>query len=443
MLNVCRSLVLVTILVCGGLYSSEELYRLVDMACDITNIPESSRQAAQDRLVSYGAQIVPILLGSYKESDFGRRQILLRLLAKVGRVSEEGFLLNEFKNGDFFVQNAVRQSMPDLYARFPVSELLKRLSSTQDKYLLLAQLYGVFLQTRGADGLDPALEGAVVDILNNNPDPQIKTACVTILRYARTQPAVSALLGAINVSSDKQLLIEICSAVSYIRPRGEAKELEKLASSGDPEIEVNALGALAGMGYDNIEKALVVLCTDKSIAVRVRAFELLGHYGGIKYIKELATGLKDSDPVVRLSVVKALGELSSPQTSAYLRPLMGEGGDPVAEVRAAAAIAFHRGNRIGASGPLIRDAANIKPGYKKFRIEAIRALGGIKARESLRVLYEALESQDVQVASAAAKALGDIGDKSAISVLKARKAGAEEQIGVSIDMAINKLNISK
>lgn len=427
----------VLFMVLSSAHAAEDPLKLVDMASDIVHTSEPERQYASRQVLAYGPKILPLLKSTYKAADFGRKQVLLRLIAGVGGVEEEAFILNELKNGDFFVSNAATRSLPYIYERFKPEILAGRILFEKEKKILLAQLYGAFMQARTAGNLAPPLEQAVVRAMQNTGEATVKTACATVLRYAKSQNAVTALLAAASdTGANSRLLIEVCTALRHIHPSGESKVIEKLASCGRPDVEVNALAVLAGMGYDGVDDALLVLRSDKSIAVRIKAYEYLGEYGGVKNLHHIAKGLKDPDPAVRYVVVNTLGSLASPQTSALLRPLMGEGGDKNPEVRAAAAIAFHRGNRIGASGVLIREAANTHEKYKRYRIEAIRALGEIKARQGLRVLYEALESTDATVSAAAARAIGRIGDKSAVSVLQNRLKTAKGNTRVECLTAI-------
>lgn len=450
--------------------AGEGIAQLVQSACDMGGQDEGARLEAEQRAVAAGAAAIPALLEVIESGEFGQKQVALGMLAQVGGVEHEQIFLNALGGGDFFVSAAARAALPTLYTRFPARELAARLralsgiaaasitggggqaedtgakqaantatpaggiSAETARLQLLTALYGAFQQGRAAGGLAPEIEAAVCDLLARSDESLVQAAGATVLRYAATQQGVGALLGLAERTREVPVLLEVCAAIEQIKPAGEAPAIEALATSGVPPVEVAALSALSAMGYEGTGKALAILSRDSSVDVRYRALRALGRYAGVRHIQEIAAGVDDGEAIVRLAAVEALGKVAAPQTAGLLRGLMGPGGDPDPQVRAAAALAFAATGQVGAISPLIQDVANTTAKNKPYRLAAIGALAQMKAGEALRVLLETLSDPDQEVAAAAALALGEIGDKRAGSALyKVYTAGTAAQTGGGVN----------
>lgn len=453
-------------------------------ACDFEKLSEPARRAAERAVVSAGPAALAPVLGLLKSGTSGQKQVALGLLGRIGGVEQEAVLLGTWLKADedYFVRNAARGALPDLYARFPPALLAERIANPAPVVaaqaggtvsaneaadnagvVTLAALYGAYKQAQAAGSLPAEVEAAAGARLRSSADAVTQAACATVLRYAKTSQAVGdllatsqTLLSALRKNGDdaKALaLVEICRAIEQIRPTGEAKQMEALSTCGVPLVEVSALGALAAMGYSGAGKALGAVAASAGgkqvgpdedgemtppgalpVFTRSEAARLLAKYEGILHLDELAVAARDPAPEVRLAAVQTLGKIAAPQAAQVLRGMMGAQGDKDPQVRAAASVAFARSGQVGAITPLLQDAALRSAKGKEYRLAAIEALGELKAKEGLRVLLEGLADPDVDVVAASAQALAAAGDKRAGKELYLRWQEVLGKVGVGKDL---------
>ncbi len=88
-------------------------------------------------------------------------------------------------------------------------------------------------------------------------------------------------------------------------------ELIKCIEGKDIELRKNAALALAEMREERGVDHIILLMEDNDETVRAAAAEALGHFPGVKSRAILCEALADSSIKVRMSVVKALGQLNS------------------------------------------------------------------------------------------------------------------------------------
>ncbi len=474
---------LAVLAVCAAAGEAGPAQSALKAACDFEKLSEPARRAAENAVVEAGPAALPEVLALVKSGTSGQRQIALGLLGRIGGREQETVLIGTWLSAqeDYFVRNAARSALPDLYARFAPAALSERISNPgpvlaasaggtlsaneaadNASVVALAALYGAFKQATAAGGLPPELEKIVGARLRASPDPVMQAACATVLRFAKSSQAVGDLLAAAqtllksmreNGDDAKALaLVEICRAVEQIRPAGEAKQMEELSTCGIPLVEVSALGALASMGYSGAGKALAAVAASAGgkplapdadedatppgaypVFSRVEASKLLAKYEGILHLDELVVATRDPSPEVRLAAVQTLGKIAAPQAAPVLRNMMGAQGDKDPQVRAAAAVAFSRSGQVGAITPLIQDAALRGEKGKEYRLASIEALGELKAKEALRVLLEGLTDPDVDVVAASAHALGELGDKRAGRSLYLRWQEVNAKVGTGKD----------
>lgn len=450
----------------------ERLAEYLRAACDFDKVSEPARQSAEKAVIAAGAAALPLVLPMLQSGTTGQKQMALSILGHIGSVEQEALILRLWQSAqeDYFVRNSARGALPALYARFAPALLAARIATpaktarlifpddpaTQanaEELIILAALYGAFQQGRALEKLPPEIEAATGAHLRDSIDPAQQAACATVLRFAHSSQAVgdllasaSALYGALKKDNDESkalALVEICRAIEQIRPAGQAKAIEELASCGVPLVEVAALGALGAMGYKNAGNALALIAVGGGATYgkaganeapagayppisRAEAVQLLARYDGILHLTELVIATKDPSPEVRLAAVRALGALAAPQSAKNLREVMEVDRDPL--VRAAAAVAFAKSGQVGALTPLLRDAGMRSAKHKEYRLAAIDALAELKAKEGLRVLLEGLEDADADVVAACADALSALGDRRAGKALYLRWQAEREKI---------------
>jgi HEAT repeat protein len=192
-----------------------------------------------------------------------------------------------------------------------------------------------------------------------------------------------------------------------------------------------------------------------------------------------AAGLKDLDPMVRVTAAHAVLSLPPAEAASLLIPLLQDKGDFVrreaayalgetrsqsavsallnqlvdkeAGVRGAIAVALGQIGDEAAVSPLSQLVAGVQPTGTKKKAKgredsfvmraAARSLGQIRSRAAVSALVEALanEVNDIDVRREAATSLGLIGDKSAESALRAAFAVGDPYLSEAAREALRRL----
>src|SRR6266571_1838883 len=170
---------------------------------------------------------------------------------------------------------------------------------------------------------------------------------------------------------------------------------------------------LPGAGIDSVRAQRVAMSAarDKRPAVRETAIYILGLLESPVATPMLIQALNDQVPSVRMQAVKALGRVGDPSAvPALLNTLRGADEQFGSQIFSALV-------RLGrASVPALVEASNSNSTWMRW--QAIRALGAIRDRRALHVLFSALFDADNSVAWMGAKGLTQYGRLSLEPVLR-------------------------
>ncbi|HMB73927.1 MAG TPA: HEAT repeat domain-containing protein, partial [Gammaproteobacteria bacterium] len=136
--------------------------------------------------------------------------------------------------------------------------------------------------------------------------------------------------------------------------------------------------------------------------------------------------LDDSDPVIRLAALEALGDMGR---DAPLPALTAALGDPSPQIRVAALEALTMRRDAAAVGSIEASVFDPDP---QVRLAAIDALAAIEDRSSVAVLGALLGDSDPAVRHGAIAALGDIGGIRAHRYLEQMRFDPDESIRASV-----------
>lgn len=419
---------------------SNDVVKKFEIACDLDGRSELERVNAIKSIIRGGGKNEEYFISMLGSSKIIERQIAAEILGGLGGVKSETALIEALGNKDVFLQGAAGRALAVLYSRLSQKLLIGRLRSTDKTIVSMAVMYGAFKKARYlGETLQPELINAVSDVLITVKDKREIQAAVTVLRYANTEGAVIALLNVAEKTDNAGIQIEICLALASIAPEGKAPQIESLAMSGKPLVEVEAWNALSAMGYDDVDKALSGLAINPDPRVQARAIKYLADFGG-KYDPLFVSALSSTDSGVRLQALYALEKTSSIHSASEIAKMMGAQGDRDPVVRARAALVFAELTHSGGLAPLLEDSRNENEKMLEFRLEAIKALGELGDKGALRALIDMLRDDDILVRIMAAKSLGMLGDKRAIpklqEVLKIRK-GEEKMVIQEVISDIN------
>ena len=410
---------------------NKDTVRNFKIACDLDGRSELERKNAIKNIIRDGDKNEEYFISMLGSSKIIERQIAAEVLGGLGGEKSEVALIEALGDKDVFLQGAAGRALAILYSRLPQEFLIERLRSTGKTIVSMAVMYGAFKKARYmGETLQPELIKTVSDVLIAIKDKREIQAAVMVLRYANTEEAVMALLNVAEKTSNAEIQIEICIALASIAPEGKAPQIESLAMSGKPLVEVEAWNALSAMGYDDADKALSGLAINPDPRVQARAIEYLADFGG-KYDPLFVSALSSVDPEVRLQALYALKKTSSIHSASEIAKMMGPQGDRNPVVRARAALVFAELTHSGGLAPLLKDSRNNNTKMLEFRLEAIKALGELGDKGALRALIDMLRDDDILVRITATKSLGALDDKRAISklneMLKIRK-GEEKMV---------------
>lgn len=266
---------------------------------------------------------------------------------------------------------------------------------------------------------DKAAQGAALAALGAGYPAEAKARVLGALKELGVTDAASV---ALPLLQDKDPVVQLAAVAALDAQRGDARvaeALEKLVESeAGPDVKAAAVKVLVAAGnrkyadYLEIEKledkddgvvigALRKLTASKNPGVAPALVPLLGH------------------PTVDIKIEALTGLISLGNAEAMEQGLAFEGTAPEAREKLAKALTGAQSPAAAARG-LAWLVANGKPADA---VIAAQGLGEKKAKEGVQALIGALRSADPALRSAAAKALGAIGDPAAIEPL-AEAAGA-------------------
>ncbi len=256
-------------------------------------------------------------------------------------------------------------------------------------------------------------EKATIDLiekLQNDPDPEVQSACAYALGNIGARYAVGPL-SEVMENEKKEMPVRLAAAVA-LGQMGNEKGIRFLIDqlkSSDEKIRAEAVEALRTIGKP-ATSLLVKAAQSKDPLQRWGAVAALGETGDPKAVPILLQALKDDDENVRAVACASLGKLRYEEAAPQLVRAL---ADKSERVQAHAEWALEN---IGKKAiPAIMDEAK----NMATKLRAFRLLGRLKANLAVPLLIEGLKDRKPEIRSMAAWALGEIGDRRAISALEA------------------------
>jgi HEAT repeat protein len=313
------------------------------------------------------------------------------------------------------------------------------------------------------DHLDGRIEGdprEAVLLLRDAADKRATPALVAELDRGRVP--VATVLEALSATGDPDAVVPVLG----------------LTDSKDPEIRLAAMNALTPLLGEDARAADVLIerLDDDEVEVRVMAVEDLGLLRAPRAVKRLIDLAGPGNPQrLRLAAIDALGEIGDTAASDVLVGVLREGP---AELHAAAATALSyladpntvdalmelarddrsasRHHVVRALGAVLRGQAGTKPadrarklfedladnGSATVAIAAIAGLASIGDKASTATLLEILDAAGPDRQRAAAWALGELHDASAVPALVDALAGKDDRVTADVAWALGEIAAS-
>ena len=344
--------------------------------------PESDAIARS--LVKIGAPAVEPLIAGLRHERRSTREFASEVLGKIGDPRAVGALVATLRDWEHWVRQRAAEALVRIGASAvePLAALLAG-EGTCEVY-------------------EPA--AAALDRLGWQPDsatPRARAAYWVAKKWLERCVEVGA-------AALEPLAAALQSTDEQVRRRA----AEVLGRLGDPRAAELLLGYLRRVGQwalaDFQQSGLMGCLPAIRATMLFRKEAPLGALvsTGAAAVPPLIGALEDSNWIVRMGAVEALGEIGDPRAAA---PLVYRLGDPSEDVRAAAARALGKTGDAGAVSPL---TAALKDPGGSVASGAAEALGrlGQRAEEAIPALVQAMSAGDCYLRRSAATALGGMGD---------------------------------
>jgi HEAT repeat protein len=215
-------------------------------------------------------------------------------------------------------------------------------------------------------------------------------------------------------------------------------QLQQLLARAHPLLRIQAATMLGRIGDAAAVPALLDALRGEFYTVRAAAALALGEIGHSRAIESLLVALKDPEPQVRIAALKALGKFREPGTFEAMANLLLD--DPEIDVRQAAARALGASKHPAALSFLMEALADSFWWYER-ETAAASLLQGIQGMGSLAVepLIDSLSDTEATVRRYAAGILGELRDPRALQPLGMALFDMHHEVGSAAARALGLL----
>jgi HEAT repeat protein len=195
--------------------------------------------------------------------------------------------------------------------------------------------------------------------------------------------------------------------------------------------------AIRKIGDPRVIPDLQVLLNSPSGAMRSRAVQALGDIGGETVVQLVKKALGDSDPGVVREAIRSAAKVG---TAELVSPLLGlvDNADPKIRARAIRALGVYpQPELVPANDAIPRVLKRLEKDDLEVQLEAARVLGRMRVRRALTALTAAAgPSAPKPLRLAAVEALGQVGDPSVVKPLLAAFGEKERELRFAATRAI-------
>ncbi len=230
-----------------------------------------------------------------------------------------------------------------------------------------------------------------------------------------------------NGNSDA--IVASLGALYTLKEQTYSPVIAKLSSHSEPLVRTEAFHLIALSRDTNYKNILINGANDRIARVRRYAYQGLVNFKDARLIMD---GLKDSDPLVRISAAKSLGMLGNAQAKDFIKMEM-DPKNPNPEIWASAVLSLGELGDTSAI-PYIKELLTDTPW--DLRIASAEALLMLKNNSGVEILKSGIQSPDPFIRVKAVEVMGRFQLPDFYELLK--QATKDEYINVSIS-AINAL----
>ncbi len=366
----------------------------------------------------YLQEVLPYLVEGLKDPDPRIRQAAVNGLVKLGQWSLQA-IEKVRKEGPPIARKEAERAFLEICEGFR-----KDLRENSDRLIRrdMARYISELRYRKAASDL--------IDRLQNDPDPEVRTACAYALGNIQAKFALGPLQEVME-NEKEEMPVRLAAAVALGQmgyEQGIQFLIEQLKSS-DEKIRSAAVEALRAIGKQAAD-ALRKAAGSKDPLQRWGAVAALGETGDPKAVPILLRALRDEDENVRAIAAASLGKLRYRRAAPQLVRAL---ADKSERVQAHAEWALENIGK--AAVPALLKGAQ-RPAT---RLRAFRVLGRLKDERAVPVLIDGLKDRNKEVRIIAAWALGEIGDRRAIQALQHALADKEPEVRREAAVALGKL----
>jgi HEAT repeat protein len=250
--------------------------------------------------------------------------------------------------------------------------------------------------------------------------PSVRWAAVRALGEIGDRRAVAPLAYTLARDSESDVREEAATSLGQLGGPEATDRLIKALAVSEPSVSCRIAWALCQIGGPDPTARLIEAMANSDPDVRGNVAMALGTVGGPEPTARLIEAMADSEPLVRYNVASALGKVGGPEATARLIEAMAD-SNPI--VRLAVAGALGAIGDTAATNILMRALDDKEDVF--LRSAAARAIGEIGDRQCLPRLIELLNDPAACVRVSSAHALAEIGDTRATPALLAALTDAD------------------
>jgi len=260
---------------------------------------------------------------------------------------------------------------------------------------------------------------ALIKRLNEDDDDSVKAAAAWALGIFKAEEAVDTLYGKMNDRQHRHAAFASIYALASFKNKHQKRFLQffynGLKNGGDYPSQVEAVKASVSIVNDRTFHALLrILKTSRSHGIIAETARSLREFKDTRAVQPLIKCLKPTSDCVRWlrrSAISTLGKIATkdPAAAKALITALKDDDDENNRIQAIIALGSLKAT---AAVPLLLKRINDK--NQDIAREAIRALGEIKARAAVAPLIGKIKDDKRSIRKMAIKALGNIGDRAAI-----------------------------
>ena len=240
-------------------------------------------------------------------------------------------------------------------------------------------------------------------------DMETRRAAVVALGRIGNPESVPALIQSLQ---DPELVVDAAGALARIGDARAYESLLALLANDRAAVRRAAIGALHSIGHQRMPDDVRRMFLDRNPHIRESAVRIGGYFGYGECAQLLLQAIHDADEDVRRAAVENLPNLEDERVLAVLKIAL---CDESPKIRAAAAQSLGHLESVASVHDLMRAMGDTDPWVRYY---TARALGQIRSPESIDTLAASLRSDSAnQVRIAAADALGAIGGRRTVSLL--------------------------